>query len=164
MLGAAVWPAGRPSPALRRRVTHAVHLLHSGHGKILLMTGGLGQHPPTEGEVMRQVAIEAGVPAAQILIEQQATSTLESAIYCTRIIRQHGWSTALIVTDRYHLPRALLAFQNFGLQVSGSAAGGRYVFRRWWKAWYAWGREVVAYGWYLLLILTGKARRLDRKL
>lgn len=164
VLGAAVWPDRRPSPALRRRVAHAVHLLHSGHGKVLLMTGGLGQHPPTEGEVMRQVAIEAGVPAAQILVEQQATSTLESAIYCTRIIRQHGWSTALIVTDRYHLPRALLAFQSFGLQVSGSAAGGRYVSRRWWKAWYAWGREVVAYGWYLLLILTGKAHRLDRKL
>ena len=164
VLGAAVWPDRRPSPALRRRVTHAVRLLHSGHGKVLLMTGGLGQHPPTEGEVMRQVAMEAGVPAAQILIEQQATSTLESAIYCTRIIRQHGWSTALIVTDYYHLPLTLLAFQSFGLQVSGSAAGSRYVSRRWWKAWYAWGREVVAYGWYLLLILTGKARRLDRKL
>jgi len=164
VLGAAVWPAGRPSPALRRRVTHAVHLLHSGHGKALLMTGGLGQHPPTEGEVMRQVAMEVGVPARKILVEQRATSTLESAIYCTRIIRQHGWSTVLIVTDRYHLPRALLAFQSFGLQVSGSAVSGRYVSRRRWQAWYAWGREVIAYGWYMLLILTGQARRLDRRL
>jgi uncharacterized SAM-binding protein YcdF (DUF218 family) len=114
--------------------------------------------------MMRQLALEAGVPAARILVEQQATSTLKSAIYCTRIIRQHGWSTVLIVTDRYHLPRALLAFRSLGVQVSGSAAGGRAVSRRWWKAVYAWGREVVAYGWYLLLILTGKARRLDRKL
>jgi uncharacterized SAM-binding protein YcdF (DUF218 family) len=129
------------------------------------MTGGLGQHPPTEGEVMRQVAMEAGVSAAQILLEQQATSTLESAIYCARIIRQHGWATVLIVSDRYHLPRALLAFRSLGLQVSGSAAaGGRYASRRRWKAWYAWGREVVAYGWYVVLILTGKARRLDREL
>jgi uncharacterized SAM-binding protein YcdF (DUF218 family) len=128
------------------------------------MTGGLGQHPPTEGEVMRQVAIEAGASAAQILVEQQATSTLESARYCTRIIRQHGWSTVLIVTDRYHLPRALLAFRSFGVQVSGSAASGRYASRRWWKAWYAWGREMIAYGWYVLLIVTRKARRLDREL
>lgn len=154
-----MWSDGRPSPALRRRVTHAVHLWHQGCSPRLLMTGGVGEHPPAEAEVMRQLALAAGVPAACILTELLATSTWDSARDCTAIIRQHGWSTALLVTDRYHLPRTLLAFRSFGLHVRGSAAPGRYPSRRWWKAVHAWGREIIAYGWYVVRISMTKARR-----
>ena len=109
-MGAAVWPGGRPSPALRRRTLHAVQALHAGRGARLVVTGGLGKHPPAEAQVMRQLAHDAGVPPACILVEDRATSTLQSAIYCTRLLRQHGWSSALIVTDRYHLPRPCWCF------------------------------------------------------
>ena len=80
VLGAAVWPGGQPSPALRRRVTHAVHLLQSEKGRRLLVTGGLGKHAPAEADVMRQLAIDAGVPPSLILVEDQATSTFEQVV------------------------------------------------------------------------------------
>jgi uncharacterized SAM-binding protein YcdF (DUF218 family) len=107
---------------------------------------------------MRQLALEAGVPAACVLVEDQATSTFQSAVYCTRILHQHGWSTALVVTDRYHLPRALLTFRNLGVQALGSAPPGSRYSRRRWKRWYYPIREMLAYVWYILLIMRLKAR------
>jgi uncharacterized SAM-binding protein YcdF (DUF218 family) len=160
VLGAAVWPEAQPSPALRRRVAHAVQAFHTGKGRRLLMTGGVGKYPPAEAHVMRQLAVDAGVPEACILIEDQATSTFQSARQCAAILRQHGWSTALIVTDRYHLPRALLVFRSCGLEAYGHAPPGHRYSRKRWKRWYYRGREVCALVWYVCLVVGVKIRHL----
>ena len=102
---------------------------------------------------MRQLAVEAGVPYACILLEDQATSTLQSALRCTQLLRQHGWATALIVTDRYHLRRAVFVFRRLGIQAIGSAPQGHLYSRRRWKRWYYRVREVFALAWYVLLML-----------
>ena len=162
VLGAAVWPGGQPSPALRRRVTHAVHLLQSEKGRRLLVTGGLGKHAPAEAHVMRQLAIDAGVLPSHILIEDQATSTFESAMGCVRILRQHDWTTGLVVTDRYHLPRALLAFRGLGVQVRGSAPEDGLYSRKRWKRCYYRLREVFAFVWYACRITAWKVRCTNR--
>ena len=160
VLGAAVWPEAQPSPALRRRVAHAVQAFHTGQGRRLLMTGGLGRYPPAEAQVMRQLALAAGVPEACILLEDQATSTFQSALRCAAILRQHGWSTALIVTDRYHLPRALFVFRSCGIEAYGHAPQGRLYYRKRWKRWYYRGREACALVWYGCLVLGVKIRHL----
>src|SRR5437764_7046960 len=82
VLGAAVWPGEQPSPALRRRVLHAVDLLQHGYATHLLVTGGVGNHPPAEAEVMQRVAVAHGIRRASIVLEDQATSTFESAWRC----------------------------------------------------------------------------------
>lgn len=160
VLGAAVWQGAQPSPALRQRVAHAVHLLRAGQGRILLMTGGLGTHPPAEAQLMRRLALAAGVCDTRIVVEDQATSTFQSAVHCRCILRQHGWSTALLVTDRYHLPRALLTFRSLGVSVRGSAPPGGAASRRRWKRWYARCREVPACAWYVARIVAWKLRHL----
>lgn len=157
VLGAAVWPQGQPSPALRRRVVHAVRLFQDGQGRHLLMTGGVGLYPPAEAHVMQQLAAEAGVPDGRIVVEDQARSTFDSAVYCCRICQQRGWTTALIVTDRYHLLRALLTFYSVGLRVCGSAAR-HFTPQRWGKIGYVYGREILALGWYLCRITRMKIR------
>lgn len=160
VLGAAVWPHGQPSPALRRRVAHGIGLLAQGRGHRLLCTGGLGTYAPAEAYVMQRLALEAGIPAARIMVEDQATSTFWSAVYCTHLLAQHGWSTALIVTDRYHLPRALWTFRclgrPLGLTAIGSAVPGHNATRRRWR-WYA--RELCAWPWYVVQIGAWKACR-----
>jgi uncharacterized SAM-binding protein YcdF (DUF218 family) len=160
VLGAAVWPNGQPSPALRLRVAHAVQALRADQGRRLLMTGGMGKHPPAEAHLMRQLALDAGVTTSCILVEDRATSTLQSALRCSRILRQHGWSTALIVTDRYHLRRALLVFRSLGIQVCGSAPPSRRYSRKRWKRWFYRVRELFALAWYALLVTGLKIRRL----
>ena len=148
VLGAAVWPGEQPSPALRRRVLHAVDLLQHGYATRLLVTGGVGKHPPAEAEVMQRIAVAHGIPRASIVVEDQATSTFESAWRCRELLRQHGWSHVLIVTDRYHLTRALLAFRSLGVRAVGSAVPGKPA-RRLWRRWQYYLRERLALAWYL---------------
>ena len=69
VLGAAVWPGGQPSPALQRRVMHAVDLLQQGYAAYLLVTGGVGKYPPTEAEVMQRLAVAHGIPRRCVLRE-----------------------------------------------------------------------------------------------
>ncbi|MGE3270340.1 MAG: YdcF family protein, partial [Chloroflexota bacterium] len=79
VLGAAVWPGERPSPALARRIERGIELWQAGLAPILAPTGGVGQYPPSEAEVMADVARASGVPDDALMLETQATSTAESA-------------------------------------------------------------------------------------
>jgi uncharacterized SAM-binding protein YcdF (DUF218 family) len=150
VLGAAVLAGGQPSASLARRVRHAARLWRDGTVAYLLLTGGVGRHPPAEAEVMRRLAEREGVEPSRIVLEGHATTTLESAAYCAPIIATHGWRRVVLVTDRYHLPRALMAFRSRGVEVSGSAPpDGRGAMPRWqWAAMHV--RELAALPWYLL--------------
>ena len=159
VLGAAVRKTGEPSPALRRRVLHAVQLMREGRSRVMLVTGGLGEYPPTEAEVMKEIAVREGIPAECIFLEQEATTTFESVVLCSRMMRQHGWSSAIVVSDPYHLFRTTATFRAFGIQAVGSAAEGGWQQNRLWKWGYYYLREVVALPWYLLLVLAEKMRR-----
>lgn len=157
VLGAAVWPGGQPSPAMRRRVLHAIALLQQGYAQTLLLTGGIGKHPPAEAEVMQRLALAQGVSGERVLLEAQATTTFESAWRCRAILEQHRYTRVLLVTDRYHLPRSLLAFRSCGIQTTGSAAPGKPA-RRLWKRGYYYGRESCAFLWYLVRTLPARRR------
>ena len=69
------------SPTRRRRLADAVDLFKTGKGRYLIVTGGLGKHPPCEAQVMYQLARSAEVPAARIVLEEQALSTFDSTTY-----------------------------------------------------------------------------------
>jgi uncharacterized SAM-binding protein YcdF (DUF218 family) len=153
VLGAAVWAQGRPSPTLWRRTMHAVELARSGAVGHLLLTGGIGRHPPSEASVMRTIAQRAGVPASRLVLEETAATTLESARACAPIIAARGWTRVLIVTDRYHLARSLMAFRHFGVVAHGSApaddtAGWTWLFLHL--------RELVAIPWYRVRLTVEK--------
>ena len=153
VFGAAVWEYGRPSPALERRVRHAVSLIRSGRATYLLVTGGVGKHPPSEAQVMKQVALERGVPAHLIFTEETGASTFHSALACAKIMCRHNWTTAIVVTDVYHIPRTVLLFRCLGIAAVGHPPpGGRQAnppLR--WFVYYL--RECVAFPWYCILIL-----------
>lgn len=156
VLGAAVWEGHRPSPALRRRLLHGVSLWKQGAADYLLVTGGLGEYPPAEARVMKTLATEEGVPPEKILSEDQSTSTFESGIHCAKIMQVRGWSTAVIVTDGYHLPRSLLVFRSRGITAEGSASdpGGNERTSR--NRWFSMAREIIAYLWYQMRITAEK--------
>ena len=158
VLGAAVWPGGQPSPTLQRRVMHAVDLMQQGYAAYLLVTGGMGHYPPTEAEVMQRLAVAHGISSQCVLREEQATSTFESALLCCDILRQHGWSRVLLVTDRYHLPRALLAFRSCGIRAVGSATTGKPT-RHLRQRWHYYLREWLALPWYLVRAVPVLRRR-----
>lgn len=159
VLGAAVWAGGIPSPALLRRVLHALDLFKRGLSDILLVSGGIGKNPPSEAEIMRRIAIEHGVAADQIIMEDTAKTTFDSAVACSRIIYSHGWSKALLVTDRYHMTRSAVLFRLCGVNVHCSPAEHRGFGPRRWKWWYWHLREFMALPWSILRFYAHKIKR-----
>ncbi len=123
ILGAAVWESG-PSPTLRRRTAHAAALYHAGRVAHLVPSGGLGRHAPSEGEAMRDLLLEAGVPDTAIHPETTSRDTLENIRNALPILGRIGASRVIIVTDAPHLPRALMVARRLGLKAGGSAPRG----------------------------------------
>jgi vancomycin permeability regulator SanA len=145
IMGAAVWPEGVPSKAMRRRVQVAVDTARSSQASLFLPTGGLGRHPPVEAVAMRDLLLEKGIPESRILMESRSRSTLASVINCARIIQSlKAGGRVYICTDTYHQPRCLWLFRLMGIQAkfspipSGRSSTG---LLRWF---YFYCREVAA--------------------
>ncbi len=122
VLGSLVYPGGVPGPALTRRAQHAAALYQQGLAPYIVCSGGLGAEPPTEAEVTCGLVVQLGVPASAIVLETQAHSTEENALYTAAIARERDWSSLLIVSDGYHLLRATFLFQQTGLIIYASPA------------------------------------------
>jgi len=117
VLGAAVYPGEQPSPALHARTRTGVDLYQKGYAQHIIVSGGLGIYPPSEAEVMRQVALGMGVPEEAIFLEDQSHSTIENFKNSARIMAEHGWESALVVSDPYHVYRACRVGSDAGLTV-----------------------------------------------
>jgi uncharacterized SAM-binding protein YcdF (DUF218 family) len=117
ILGAAVWPGERPSLTLRARTWRGGEVYRAGYTRHLILTGSVGKHPPAEAEVMRRLLATWGVPAEAMVLEDQATTTAESARLCAEIMRRRGWESALIVSDPWHTPRATRLFRREGMRA-----------------------------------------------
>ena len=120
ILGCSVW-AGGPSPAMRRRTGHAAALWHRGEVAWLVPCGGLGDHPPSEAEAMRDLLIAQGVPAQAIRLEDRSRNTHENILFALPILAEIGATRAVIVTDRTHAPRARLIARGLGLRAASSS-------------------------------------------
>ncbi len=163
VLGAAVGAGGGPSAALRRRVAEGVRRLEAGAAPVLLLSGGTGGarggSVPAEAEVMRDLALAAGVADERLVLETESRSTLENARCSVRIMGARGWTKALVVTDAVHLPRALLAFRALGIEAKGAAVMGGARDEPLWTWPYHLAREALAFLWYAALIAAGRHRR-----
>jgi len=147
VLGARLTPAGAPSAALERRVLHAVGLARAGEVAHLLMTGGPVGHPRPEAAAMRDLALGHGIAADRLVVEDRARNTIENVRFCLPIIAARGWRRLAVVTDSYHLPRALYVFRRLGLVAVPVAAG-----RPGGRCWPLWLREAAALPWTVLRV------------
>ena len=119
VLGCRLRPDGTPSRRLRRRVVRAVELYRAEAAPLMLFSGGGG--PVAEAEVMRGLALAAGVADAALVCELDSNNTVENACYTARLLRRRCLSRIVLVSDRTHLPRAALLFRLAGLEVVGRA-------------------------------------------
>ncbi|MFD0915304.1 YdcF family protein [Pseudahrensia aquimaris] len=125
VLGAAVWADEQPSPTLRLRTEHAIHLYQEGTANLMVLCGGLGKNPPSEAEVMAQLCREANVPENALILEDRSTTTLENAKFSAILLAPHKAKRLMIVSDKYHLRRARMVFQSLGFSVETSAPVSR---------------------------------------
>ncbi|MEK7473409.1 MAG: ElyC/SanA/YdcF family protein [Patescibacteria group bacterium] len=122
VLGASVKQDGTPSDALEDRVMEAVDAYMDGKVRTLLMTGDDGAFHINEVETMARVAREAGVPSEDIVVDGQGYRTYES---CKRATEKYEIKEAVVVTQRFHLSRALFLCSAFGMDVQGLPADRR---------------------------------------
>ena len=115
VLGAQVLKGGRPSPTLEARTLHAARLYADGAVSLVVPTGGVGEHPPSEAEVMYGILRREGVPERAILLEDKALNTWDSARLTAEVLRTRGVGEVRVVTDPLHCARAVGAFRGAGL-------------------------------------------------
>jgi len=116
VFGASVSGSGRLSAMLADRVRMAAELYHAGKVQALLLTGDNGTVSYNEPEAMRRYALELGVPEAAITLDYAGFRTYDS---CYRARDIFEVEEAVLLTQAYHLDRALLTCAGLGLDVVG---------------------------------------------
>ncbi len=122
VFGAGVYPDGRLSPMLADRVLTAVDLYKTGKVDKLLMTGDNSVATYNEPWHMADFAIDHGVPEEDIAFDYAGRRTYAS---CWRAKNIFGLDRVALVTQRFHLPRALYLCQSLGLEAVGVTADRR---------------------------------------
>ncbi len=108
ILGAAVWSGDRPSPVLRERINKGYDLLKQGTVQFLVLTGGSAPNELPEAEVARRELLKRGVDPTRIVLETHTSSTLEQILFIRdQLQKKQGWSSFIIISDQFHLKRAL---------------------------------------------------------
>jgi vancomycin permeability regulator SanA len=116
VLGAKVFPDGTPSPFLTARLDLAKRLYDAGRVEVIIVSGD--SHAPDfdEPTAMRDYLIHAGVPASQLVLDDTGFDTYES---CMRARRIFNVAQLIMVTQSYHLPRAVATCRALGLDAVG---------------------------------------------
>lgn len=119
VLGAGVRPDGSPSDMLYDRVRTGLDLYHGGSAPKLLMSGDHGRAEYDEVGCMLGLALEDGVPAADVFLDHAGFSTYESLVRAKEVF---GADSLVIVTQKYHLHRALYIAEALGIDAVGVSA------------------------------------------
>jgi SanA protein len=119
LLGARVMPDGTPSPMLRDRIAVAARLYRAGKVEKVLASGDHGQQAYDEVNAMKRALIAAGVPARDVFTDHAGFDTWDSVVRARKVFRA---SSVLVVTQGFHLPRAVWLARRAGLDAHGVSA------------------------------------------
>ncbi|MBF8281616.1 MAG: hypothetical protein HW378_531, partial [Anaerolineales bacterium] len=118
---------GAPTTILYDRVVTAVELYRQGKVEKLLLSGDNRFAEYNEPAAMRQAALDLGVPDAAIVLDYAGRRTYDT---CYRAKAIFGVTRALLVTQNFHLPRALMICEGLGLEAAGVSADRRAYLKR----------------------------------
>ncbi len=119
VFGAGLWWDGSPSPVLRDRVATAAQLYFAGKVKKLLMSGDNRFLDYNEPGAMQEYALKLGVPKEDIILDFAGRRTYDT---CYRAREIFGLGQAILVTQAFHLPRALYTCNQLGIRAVGVPA------------------------------------------
>ncbi|MDR2252276.1 MAG: YdcF family protein [Bifidobacteriaceae bacterium] len=119
VLGAGITADGRPTPMLASRMDTAAALYHAGAAPVLLASGDNSRAEYNELAAMHRQAVSLSVPAGDVYLDYAGFSTYET-MYRARDV--FSAKRILVVTQSYHLPRALHDARALGLDAYGVAA------------------------------------------
>lgn len=137
VFGAAVYRNGRLSSVLRDRMETAINLYERGKVQKILVSGGSANQTYDEPGAMKAYAVQRGVAEEDIQVDHAGERTYDT---CYRARNIFQLDRAILVTQAFHLPRAIFTCQRLGLEANGVPADMRpYRGMRWYEF-----RETVA--------------------
>jgi SanA protein len=137
ILGASILPDGTPSDALRDRLTVGEALYREGKVERLLVTGDDGGFHSDEVDSMKAYLIKEGIPEDAITVDGKGYRTYES---CKRAHDEFKIDHAIVVTQRFHIGRALYLCNALGVESQGLTAD----LETYKKSTFFWARDLVA--------------------
>lgn len=136
ILGAGIY-TDRPSYILEERLQTGISLYKKGLAPKIIMTGDHGKIHYNEVQVMKNYAIEKGVPSEDIFMDHAGFSTYESM---ARLDKIFNVKSAIIISQKYHLPRAIYLAKAFDINVLGVPANKKKYRGQWYRS----SREFLA--------------------
>ncbi|MCW2919996.1 MAG: hypothetical protein JWN52_8064 [Actinomycetia bacterium] len=107
---------GKPSPFLAGRLRTTMDLYHRGKVRAILVTGDNSRKGYDEPSAMRDFLVAKGVPADRIVLDYAGFDTWDS---CARAKKIFGVNRAIVVTQKFHLPRAVALCRSAGIDAYG---------------------------------------------
>lgn len=137
VLGCAVWADNQPSPMLKDRLDTAIELYRKGVAPKLLLSGDNSIPEYSEPDCMYQYVLKQGVPDEDIFMDYAGFSTYDSvyrakAVFCSERM--------IIVTQKYHMFRALKIADALGIEARGASSDQKKYSGRYFRE----AREVLA--------------------
>lgn len=149
IFGAAILRNGRLSTVLRDRMDTAINLYHEGQVERILVSGDRRSMFYDEPAAMKNYAVGSGVDPVDILIDPAGLRTYDT---CYRARNVYGLDSLVLISQEFHLPRALYTCHSLGITAVGVAADSReYRAANWYEF-----REIYASIAALLDILRNK--------
>jgi SanA protein len=139
VFGAGLWRDGSPTPVLSDRVATAADLYFAGKVEKILMSGDNRFVDYNEPGAMHAYAVQLGVPEEAIVLDYAGRRTYDT---CYRAKAIFGLQEAILVTQNFHLPRALYTCSQLGMDVVGVSSDRRIYQRRAFAYWNL--RELLA--------------------
>jgi vancomycin permeability regulator SanA len=130
VLGAQVYDDGTPSPFLAARLDIARRLLADGKIRAILVSGDNRRHEYNEPGAMFEWLVARGVPTQRIVLDFAGFDTYDS---CDRARRVFGVRQAIVVTQTYHLDRAVTLCRELGVDATGVGDDSVRIYRQPWR-------------------------------
>ncbi len=129
IFGAEMYPSGRPSPYLRARLDLGAELYRDGLAKVLVVSGDNAPEHNHETTNMKRYLVDQGVPAERVVEDEHGVDTYDT---CVRAREVFGVTEALLVSQRYHLHRAVATCRAVGVDAVGVGdASVKRTSKRW---------------------------------
>lgn len=133
------------------RTQEAIDMYNNGWADELIFSGAaFDKSGPSNAAVMRDMALEQGVPRSAITIEETSENTAENAENTSGILNSQDYKSVIVVTSAYHMKRTVLEFSQRAPDIDfrGSPVSTDKQWSIWWWT--------TPYGWYLAVSETFK--------
>ncbi|WP_325170085.1 YdcF family protein [Noviherbaspirillum pedocola] len=141
VLGSKVLPDGQSSARLRARLDRAAELYQRGMFRHIIVSGGFGTEGFSEAARMADyLSMHGKVPRASLILDEHGDTAADTARNAAAIMRSHGYRSALVITQYFHISRSRYALRREGI-TGVHSAHARYAEAR---DVYSIARELVA--------------------